>query len=264
MEIRILEQDKKKEAVAFLIKGAGPVFANTLRRMIVNRVPTMAIEDVEFRKNSSILYDEVIAHRLGLVPLSTDLKSYTVPAECTCKGKGCGKCRVKLILKVSGPAVVLASELKSKDPAIKPVFPKIPIAKLLKGQSLELEAFAVLGRGEEHAKWIPGHAYYKQKPVIAISEGYKNAAEIAASCPVQVYDEKNGTLSINKDNYFRCHLCNACVDVDPKHISVKEDPDEIVFVVESFGQLSCKEILLSAIDEIDARLDAFQKAFKGV
>ena len=230
---------------------------------MVNGVPTMAIEEVEFRKNSSILYDEVIAHRLGLIPLTSDLKSYHVPAECTCKGKGCGKCRVKIMLKASGPATVLASELKSKDPAIKPVFPKTPIAKLLKGQSLELEAFAVLGRGEQHAKWIPGHAYYKQKPVITISEGYKNAAEIAASCPVQVYDEKNGTLTISKENYFKCHLCNACVDVDPKHISVQDDPEEIVFYMESFGQLSCKEILIHAITEMDAQLDAFQKAFKG-
>ena len=56
---------------------------------MIDEVPTMAIEDVEFRKNNSILYDEMLAHRLGLVVLKTDLKSYDLLEECTCKGKGC-------------------------------------------------------------------------------------------------------------------------------------------------------------------------------
>ncbi len=58
---------------------------------MTEEVPTMAIEDVEFRKNNSILYDEIIAHRLGLVPLKTDLKSYNLPEKCKCKGEGCAR-----------------------------------------------------------------------------------------------------------------------------------------------------------------------------
>ena len=76
MEIRVLENNKEEGKLSFILKGADVAFANALRRVIVEEVPTMAIEDVEFRKNSSILYDEIIAHRLGLIPFKTDLKSY--------------------------------------------------------------------------------------------------------------------------------------------------------------------------------------------
>jgi DNA-directed RNA polymerase subunit D len=99
-----------------------------------------------------ILYDEMIAHRLGLVPLTTDLKSYNLPQKCTCKGAGCAKCQLKVSLKAKSAGLVLSSEIKTKDPEVKPVFDDIPVVKLLKGQDLELTATAVLGKGKEHAK----------------------------------------------------------------------------------------------------------------
>ena len=83
MEVRLLEHDKKKNKCSFILKDTNAAFANVLRRNIINKVPVMAIEDVEFRKNSSVLYDEIVAHRLGLVPLATDLKTYDLPAECS-------------------------------------------------------------------------------------------------------------------------------------------------------------------------------------
>jgi len=107
----------------------------------------MAIEDVEVRKNSSSLYDEMIAHRLGLIPLTTDLKSYNLPSECKCEGKGCARCQLVLTLSAKGPGIVYSSSLKSKDPKVKPVFDNFPIVKLLKGQEIELEATATLGTG---------------------------------------------------------------------------------------------------------------------
>src|SRR3989338_9111589 len=154
----------------FEVSGITVYLANALRRTVINEVPSMAIEDVEFRKNNSLLYDEMIAHRLGLIPLKTDLKSYNLPEECTCKGEGCAKCQAVATLKVKGPKMVLASELKFKDPAIKPAFPDMPIVLLLKNQELELEATAVLGKGKVHSKWIPAHVHYKYKPVIEIGK----------------------------------------------------------------------------------------------
>lgn len=260
MELRILENNKKENKCSFILKDTNAAFANALRRNIINKVPVMAIEDVEFRKNSSILYDEMIAHRLGLIPLTTDLKGYNLPSECSCKGKLCAKCKIKLILKAKGPCTVYASDLKSRDPKIKPVYPKMPIVKLLKNQTLELEATAVLGEGKEHIKWSPGLAYYKYKPIIEIGK-YKDAAIIAKVCPVDVFDVKDNKLTINKDNYLKCHLCNACKDID-SGIEVRESESEIVFNVESFGQLDCEEILLKAVDIFDKQLSELQKKIK--
>src|SRR3989344_7648064 len=137
MNIQLL--DKQEHSIKFVFKGINSVIANTLRRLIVNEVPTMAIDVVEFNKNNSALYDETIAHRLGLVPLTTDLKSYNLPKGCKCEGKGCESCQLKLVLKAKGPGFVYSSELKSQDPKVKPVFDKIPIVKLLKDQELVIE-----------------------------------------------------------------------------------------------------------------------------
>src|SRR3989338_6831963 len=168
MEIRVLENDKDKGKLSFIIKDTNAAFVNTLRRIMIEEVPTMAIEDVEFRKNTSILYDEMLAHRLGLIPLTTDLKSYNLPEECKCEGKGCARCQVTLTLEGKGPGTVYARDIKSSDSAVKPVYSKMPIVELLKGQNIELEAVAVLGKGKVHSKWISAHVYYKHKPLITI------------------------------------------------------------------------------------------------
>jgi len=262
MEVELINQDKKNNRVTFMIKDATPAFANMLRKAIVDEVPTMAIEDVELRKNSSVLYDEIVSHRLGLVPLTTDLDAYNLPEECTCKGEGCSKCELKLTLKAKGPGYVYASELKSKDPKVVPVHPKMPIVKLIKGHTLELEATAVLGRGKEHAKWTPGLAYYKYKPVIDIKKGVKDPKAVADSCPVDVYSVKSKELTINKDNLLNCHLCGACTDVDPDHIKLNESPSEFVFVVESWGQLDVKDIMSAATDMIQKKCDEAGKLIK--
>ncbi len=262
MEVELVDHDKKQNRVVFLLKGANPAFANMLRKTIIDEVPTMAIEDVEFRKNSSVLYDEIIAHRLGLVPLSTDLKAYNLPEECTCKGEGCSKCQLMFTLKAKGPGYVYASDMKSNDPKVVPVHPKMPVVKLIKGHTLELEATAVLGRGKDHSKWSPALAFYKYKPAIDIKKGVKNPKAVADSCPVDVYSVKNKELTINKDNVLRCHLCGACADVDPDHIKLNESGTDFVFTVESWGQLDVKDIVSTAVEIIQKKCDEVVKLIK--
>jgi len=207
MEAKLVEYQEKKNRLILSVKGVDTAYANTLRRIMGFEVPVMAIEDVEFRKNSSILYDEVIAHRLGLVPLSTDLKSYNMMNECKCKGAGCASCTVKLVLKVQGPCTVYASDIKTKDPEIKPIYGKMPIVKLLEGQELEFEATAILGQGKEHSKWCPGLVFYKMPNV---------------------------------------------------------DGDEYTFIIESWGQLTPKEIVVKAIDIYNKELEEFAELVKKI
>ncbi|MBU0614643.1 MAG: DNA-directed RNA polymerase subunit D [Nanoarchaeota archaeon] len=253
MEIRALE--KSKDKIVFMLKDSTPTFANSLRRAIVGEVPVMAIENAEIRKNSSILYDEIIAHRLGLLPLTTDIKSYNVPEKCKCEGKGCARCQLGLTLKAKGPAMVYASEIKSKDTAVKPVYPNMPIVKLLKGQQLELEATAVLGTGRQHAKWSPGLAFYKQKPEIEIG-AVAEPAKVVESCPVDVFDLKDNKVVVNKENLTKCHLCGACEDVSGGKVKVNKTND-FIFTVESWGQLEPKVIVQEASKAINEKCDEF-------
>ncbi|MFH1317211.1 MAG: DNA-directed RNA polymerase subunit D [Candidatus Woesearchaeota archaeon] len=261
MEISFLGKDEKHNRVSFILKGADPTIANTIRKNIIESVPTMAIDDVEFRKNSSALYDEIIAHRLGLIPIKTDLKSYDLKQGCKCKGEGCARCSVKMTLSEKGPGIVYASSIKSKDSQIKPIFPKTPIVKLIKNQELEFEATAVLGIGKDHTKWSPGLAYYKYLPIIEIKGNIGDPEKICEICPVDVYEVKNSKLVVNKDKINDCHLCGACVDIEP-NISINESDKDFVFYVESWGQLSNKDIVVKALELMDEKLDEFDKLLK--
>lgn len=259
MEVLHLSKDKKTGRHSFLIKGSSPMFVNVIRRILMSEVPTMAIDDVEFRKNSSVLYDEILAHRLGLIPLKTDLKTYNLSEECKCNGEGCAKCTLKLTLKVTARSDQMATtaELKSKDPKVVPVYKEIPLVKLLKGQQLELEATARLGRGKEHMKWSPGHAYYKYKPVVEIAKQPKKPEEFAKNCPKKVFEAKKGKLTINKDKIFECHLCGACVDLEPGVIKLNESDTDFVFYIEPWGQLTVRQMISEAFNIFDKKLDEF-------
>jgi DNA-directed RNA polymerase subunit D len=122
-------------------------------------VPTFAIDDVVILENSSVMHDEAVAHRLGLIPLRTDLKKFSLPEECSCKSTlGCTNCRVLLQLDAEAnekTKTVTTSELISEDEFVKPVSQDIPIIVLAPGQKIKFEAYARLGFGRDHAKWQP-------------------------------------------------------------------------------------------------------------
>ena len=256
MEIKVLNKQENK--VTFVLKDTTPAFVNTLRRLITSEVPVLAVRKVTFVKNSSALFDEMLAHRLGLLPLTTDLESYVLPSKCSCKGAGCAKCQLILTLKAEGPITVYSSDLKSQDPKIKPVFPKMPIVNLLKGQELEFEAVVTLGTGKEHAKFSPALVYYKSFPKVTVDK-VKNADEVCKSCPVGVFEMDGKNLKVK--NLEACHLCMACVDCcDPKEsVTVVGSEKDFIFTIESWGNLTPNEILDAALNVFDEKLDEFEE-----
>jgi len=145
--------------VTLQLDGIDRSYANAVRRFCISEVPSMAIDDVVILENSSVLYDEILAHRLGMVPIKTDLERYILPEKCDCGSPlGCHKCRVLLVLDASAQdkqKTVYSGDLVSEDRDIRPISETIPLLKLAPGQTVKLEAYARLGRGKEHAKWQP-------------------------------------------------------------------------------------------------------------
>jgi len=160
MKVEYLKKDDAR--VKFVLRGVNFTTANAVRRAIMTYVPSMAVDRVTVYENSSPLYEEMIAQRLGLVPLATDLDTYDLKDECKCEGKGCARCEASLILEKSGPGTVYSGDMKPQDPKTKPVFDKIPIVKLGENQKVKMEMVAKLGFMTEHAKFQPGLASYKQ------------------------------------------------------------------------------------------------------
>jgi len=259
MKVNLMIEKKGKKSedkIVFELTDTDISYANTLRRLFMNDVPVMAIEDVEFRRNDSGLYDEMIAHRLGLIPFKTDLKSYNLPTECKCKGEGCARCQLKMTLKAKGPGTAYSGDIKTKDPKVKPVYTKMPIVKLLDGQELELEATAVLGIGRVHAKWSPCLAYYKEMVDIKIEKQPDNKEELVEQCPKAIFEVKNDKLVVVNDKVNDCTLCDACVELSGGKIKV-EPKKSYMITIESWGQLEPGEIVEEAIEAYDKQLDEF-------
>src|SRR3989344_1558120 len=188
IKIEKLKEEKKKNKVTLLFKGIGETLANTIRRTIIEEVPTLAVEDLESKGK--------------------------------CAGAGCAQCELKMTLKVGKKGYVYAEDAESSDSGCTFVYPKMPITKLLAKQKVDLQMTAVLGKGKDHAKWIPGLAIFKPEPQIKIGN-VKDAQGIANSCPQKIFNLKGDKITVNKDNLYDCHFCQKCVELD-KNISFEE------------------------------------------
>jgi len=153
--LEVINKDNQKISVK--LKGVSLQYANALRRVCLNGVPVFAIDTVDIIENSSVLPDEGLAHRLGLIPIKTNLKRFNEQSKCDCQSEsGCSDCRVMLVLDSGDSDVtrtILSNELSSEDDSIKPTSDKISIVQLTQGQRIKVECYARLGRGTEHAKW---------------------------------------------------------------------------------------------------------------
>ena len=118
-------KSKEEDRITLVIEGVDVPFINAIRRICMMEVPTMAIEELGIFKNDSRVFDEVLAHRLGLVPIKTDLESIIPRDECDCDDH-CPKCSVTLLLKEKGPKTVYSGDLNSQDAKITPVHDTIP------------------------------------------------------------------------------------------------------------------------------------------
>ena len=157
--VRVKVIEDTGNSISLQLEGIDRSYANAVRRFCIAEVPAMAIDDVVILENSSVLYDEILAHRLGMIPIRTELERYNLPEDCDCGNPlGCHKCRVLFVLDAKGKekvTTVNSGDLVSEDREIRPVSETIPLVKLAFGQSVKLEAYARLGKGKEHAKWQP-------------------------------------------------------------------------------------------------------------
>jgi len=264
LEIKIV--DRNDFFARLIIEGVDSGFMNSLRRIIVAEVPAMAIDEVVVIENSSMLHDEILVHRLGFVPLKTDLDSYNLPEECSCKSElGCNLCRVSLTLNVEakdGLSIVYSGDLASENPNIKPVSDRIPIVKLASDQHLKLESYARLGKGEKHAKWQPvSMCAYKNFPKVKINEKEcDTCGKCVDVCPKRVLSVSGGGKKLELRNVIDCTVCRDCIDVCPKSpptIEVSWDKDVFVMDIESTGALPIDRILLEAVKILDRKFESF-------
>jgi len=234
---------------------------------MIGEVPTLAIEDVRIYDNTSAFFDEMLAHRLGLIPIKTDLSTYSTKEKCSCGEAGCPGCMVTFTLSVEGPKTVLSGDLIPQDPNATPVYDNIPIVKLTKGQKLVIEAHAVLNTGREHAKWQPTLVCgFKNHPVISISESCDACAMCVDECPRGILAVRGKKVEVVDGKLTDCSMCKLCEKAclssgigDEPAITISAEADRYIFVVESDGSLPVKEIMNRALYYIRDQSDELER-----
>ncbi len=232
--MNIIEATPEKAIVRMQVSTS---LANAIRRS-VEEIPTLAIDEVEIFKNDSALYDEFLAHRMGLVPLKT-LKSMGPKTE------------VELKLVKSGEGTVYSGDMQGGATV---VIDNLPLTLLKEGQEIEIVATARLGTGVEHTKHTPGLCWYRQ--LYSVDTSNAKIAAIVEQSKGLITPEKKGKVTL-------CDLNDAQVDaISAIDKDAVKDSDEILFFVESFGHLEAKDIIARAIDVLNANLDEVGKTLK--
>nr|KYP58935.1 DNA-directed RNA polymerase II subunit RPB3-A [Cajanus cajan] len=241
---RVKIRELKDDYAKFELRDTDASIANALRRVMIAEVPTIAIDLVEIEVNSSVLNDEFIAHRLGLIPLTSErAMSMRFSRDCdACDGDGqCEFCSVEFHLRVKcmtdQTLDVSSKDLYSSDHSVVPVDFSDPsnhessdnrgiiIVKLRRGQELRLRAIARKGIGKDHAKWSPAATVtFMYEPEIHINEDLmetltlEEKREWVDSSPTRVFEIDPVTQQCSLLNYgfgyalFSAFIGNAIVN----------------------------------------------------
>jgi DNA-directed RNA polymerase I and III subunit RPAC1 len=274
------------EDIEFDLVGIDAAIANAFRRILIAEVPTMAIEKVYIANNTSVIQDEVLAHRLGLLPIRADPRLFDYKSEeenanekntivfkldvvCTRKQERVLNGSVKsdqMKWLPEGSEMPFNTNTKFTSfgtsqanlpgltDGISCQYPDIIVAKLRPGQAIELEGHAMKGIGKTHAKWSPvATARYRMLPEVNLMEDIqgKLAEELVKKCPVGVFDiEDMGAVKKARVAKPRnCTLCRECVrgtDWD-KRVQLTRVKDHFIFTIESTGALRPEVLFTEAI-----------------
>lgn len=250
MKVEVLSSQERE--IVLRLEEADHAFVNALRRTLMMEVPKLAIEDVTIYDNKSALFDEIIAHRLGMLPVPTDLQAYNFKEECTCEGEGCPSCTVLYTLTFEGPGTVFARDLQPLDPEHAIPEPDVPIVKLGRDQRVMLEATAVLGRGGQHAKWQPVVAAgYREVPTVKVkgkvSLDAKVREELQSLAPEGSVTFKSDKIEIHDTVAAHDFLYNVHDRYGIDNVEFGVEDGAFLFHFETDGALSPKAAVREAL-----------------
>lgn len=211
----------------FHVKNSSFSEVNNLRRFILTSIPSFAIDELTFRENSSSMFNEFIASRVGLIPLTFEDVDY----------------EVSFSLDFEGPGMAYSKNLKTTDEKIKVFNENIPLLRLETGQALKFEAVARKGIGSDSVKFQNAFAGYNCYP--EIKGKVKNKEEVARLC---IKGALNSSLNLVKP-----HLCDFCGACEQDGLKVSAVEGEFTFFVESYNNVSSEDIFETAVKNLKKR-----------
>jgi len=263
MKVEVKELKPKKAVLK--IEETQPYFVNSLRRVMIADLPKLAINDVIIYDNTSALFDEIIAHRLGLVPIPTDLSLLSFKDECVCKGKGCPNCTVRYTLSKEGDGKVLSGDLQPSEKTWAITEDKIPIVELFNDQRLILEVEAVLGSGKDHAKWqaVQAPAYRMETSIEFDKSKSSYVKDFVNKLPENLVELKADKLVLKDET--KLPVLESYIDQEKiDYIKIKRDPTKVTFNFETDGALKAKDAIIESAKILEKKYNEFGKQLKNL
>jgi len=263
MKVNVKELKPKKAVLK--IEDTKPYFVNSLRRVMISELPKLAVDDVVIYDNTSALFDEIISHRLGLVPIPTDLSLLAFREECVCKGKGCPNCTVRYTLSKEGEGTVYSGDLQPAEKSWAIIENKIPIVELYGDQRLILEVEAVLGRGRDHAKWqavqAPG---YRMETIIEFDKKRTgDVKEFVDKLPKDLVEIKANRLELK--DITKLPILESFIEKEKlDFLTIKRDPTKLIFSFETDGSFSAKDAILESAKILEKKYAELGKLLKSL
>jgi DNA-directed RNA polymerase I and III subunit RPAC1 len=276
--------------IVFDLINVDASIANALRRIMMAEVPTVAIETVFFEDNTSIIQDEVLAHRLGLIPLKVDaskLEEWVKGTEETTVDtlvillniecpQNSGNSKDALVNNRVYSHHLKWNPMEDQDnlfpDGVFPVHDDILIAELSPGQNIRLSCYAHKGIGRDHAKFSPvSTASYKLLSEIILKQPVEGAAakELVEMCPMGVFDiediapakgSKEGpTKRARVANPRACTMCRECIRREgwSDRVELRKNANHFVFSVESSGCMAPEVIVRQGISILKQKASKF-------
>lgn len=275
MKIDMIKHEERRdgeEYAEFYIDGIRTHYLNALRRTALVEVPVLAIHEVFIHKNTSSLFDDVLANRLGLIPLTVDPSEIDVLRE----GRKAGKdyevsiksCTARLRLQKKGKegiTVIKSGDIKSVDKeTVKPVNNEIPIVKLAENQQIDVEMVAKVGRGKDHAKWTPTETNgYKPLPGFYVRESCTGCKKCVEACPKDVLEMKGGRPLLTERGRYECDLGKICVRACPEDALVLTPAEEtFIYKLGTVGQHSLEDLVTTSTDILKDKATRFLESLQ--
>lgn len=254
MKVEIIE--KGEDWIKLKVKGINYSLANAIRRSSYE-IYMPAIDELEIHANDSILYDEILANRLGLIPLKPN-REINIKEKCGCKGKGCRKCTLKIKLEAKGPGMVYAGQISGEA---KPLFKDIPIVWLEQGQELKLIATITMGKALQHSKYQAGLLTYSPSFMLLdfnkeFIENNERIKEILKKFSLEL---KKG-MELNEKQY---EILDWIKENYPEtKIKLEISEKDFIFYIETYSYLTPKEIFIKSLDSLYENLSGVSKKLK--
>lgn len=280
-------RNESENLMILKMKNTPSSIANALRRVMIAEVPTLTVDRLEIFENTTVIHNQMLAHRVGLLVISSEsTDDFVYPEDCVCES-GCEKCCFKFHLDIDldndnfsdiDEYEVLAKHLQGSSDSVKFIHEDTVVTKMVKGQKLKFDAIVRKGVGKIHSKWSPACGVtFQTKPVIKLFprklkkislEQQKNIVNACCTGLFRINEQATNGVYIEVNDITKCRFCGGAADYCDEELGMKnviqitDDDSEYWFTIETNGSMPAQLLFKKALRILQQKFKNVENSLK--